>query len=152
MTFFTKYHFAITKTRFKKSLPPNLTADSCEKKQDEFSITKIPARYGSFRFLLERVGRKWDWTRRPKYYGQESALKKRLSLPETKLYLLQHKDMTVGYCLATRTTEDPNSIPGLKPPEKLIEIENFGLFPEHTGKTYGRMFLPMIFESPFCRI
>lgn len=31
MTFFTKYHFAITKTRFKKSLPPNLTADSAKK-------------------------------------------------------------------------------------------------------------------------
>lgn len=149
MDFFTKYHLAINKARFKQYFSSEPVADCYEKTDCEFSIVRIPARYGSFRFLLERVGRKWNWTRRPKYYGQDSALRKRLSLPETKLYLLQHKEMTVGYCLASRTTEDPKSVPGLKPSEKLIEIENFGLFPEHTGKKYGRTFLPMIFNCLF---
>lgn len=149
MNSYTKFHFAITKDGYEERPETALSQNVTAAEQVHFSITAIPPRYGSFRLLFEQVGKQWRWTSRPKYCLCETALKERLQAPVTKLYLLQHRNVTVGYCLAAPTTEDLDRLPGLTAAQNPIEIENFGLFPEHTGRQYGRIFLSMIFKALF---
>jgi hypothetical protein len=49
-----------------------------------------------------------------------------------RLFLLKHKEKTIGYCLTV-----PVAI-------NLVEIENYGLFPEHNAKGHGGPLLRLV--------
>lgn len=133
---FTNYHLAISKEEYLRQsykLQPGLNAQ------------EIPPDFQTFSDLLKRVGGPWGWDRRPKYSMETEALKQRVYNKESHLYLLNNFNEVTGYCFAVKradltTTFNRNAI---------TEIENFGLFPEHTGKQYGGTFLPLIFEKLF---
>lgn len=120
MADFINYHLAISKERFLRRSFASAAG---------LSIREVPFDADIFHGLIERVGGPWGWTRRPKYYF--NGTKERLK--DSRLFLLQKDDETIGYCLA---------LPGER-----TEIENFGLFPEHTGRGYGQTFLPLVFAA-----
>lgn len=142
---FKKYHLAICRSDYKALAAPAAG----------LSIERIPPDFSVYYPLLQRVGAPWGWDRRPKYvFAQAASMQERLAHPETRLYLLKQDDQTVGYCLSTGYF-DPLSYVfqqaagGVHERRQICEIENFGLFPECTGKGYGQGLLPMIFEDLF---
>ena len=95
---------------------------SCGTTGKLIEIANTPA---NFFPLLDRVGGPWGWDRRPKYLHPD--------LTDRRLFLLAMPEYgTVGYAM---THKD--------------EIENFGLFPEHTGKGIGGDFFPLVVNKVF---
>jgi hypothetical protein len=79
----------------------------------EGKLDEIIPTQNNFKDLLQKVGGHWGWDRRPQYLDPD--------LTDRRLYLMYMPAIgTVGYALT-----------------HLNEIENFGLFPEHTGKGLG---------------
>lgn len=118
------------------------------------STIEVAPDFETFLPLFEAVGSPWDWHRRPKYAEDAEKLKARVETPGTRLYLLQKHGQTIGYCLTTSFTHDLKYAFNKKAGaavkrEQICEIENFGLFPEHTGNGYGPTFLQSIFEDLF---
>ena len=150
MASFTKYHLAISKDLYLQKQAENLYINPLP--SHEMNILETKPDYGMFSLLLERTGGPWGWTRRPRYAeGNRQSILKLLGAPETRLFLLRDQQDIVGYCL----TAAPSFQNDLRKKfnqyavsdHNVIEIENFGLFPEYTGKGYGRYFLPTLFEE-----
>lgn len=135
MTHFVKSHLSISRARY-----GFMKAQGAYESDPSFTLEEREPNYTAFRMLLDRVGGPWGWNRRPKYRAERKKVEDRLKDPETRLFLLQVRGKTVGYCLASLPEEGFADT---------IEIENFGLFPEHTGKGYGGRFLPMVFGALF---
>jgi hypothetical protein len=85
---------------------------------------------------LHKVGGKYDWHKRPKYLDFV-AVQDRLKDDETQFFEIKRHGIQIGYVLATKLEGCGNS----------IEIENFGLYPAHTGHDYGDTALPMALEA-----
>lgn len=142
---FQKIHFSMDRDSFNTgrvcyALDPNLTIEET-----------IPI-WGRFYPMLKRVGGPWGWDKRPKYLQEKrDEIEARLAEPDTRLFYLNADGQTVGYCLVTAYRHDLrhafNSASHNLSRDQICEIENVGLFPEHTGKGYGRTFLPLIFEE-----
>ncbi len=152
MATFTKYHLAISKDLYLQGQAGNLYTKPVP--SHEMNILEVKSDYDMFSLLIERTGGPWGWTRRPRY-GEDNrqSIQKLLNAPETRLFLLRDKQDIVGYCLTTapalqndlRQKFNHHALPD----HNTIEIENFGFFPEHTGKGYGRYFLPALFGALF---
>ncbi len=97
-----------------------------------FSIKKIAPDYNVFKGMIEQVGGPWGWTKRPKYLDEKGT---RERLTKGSLWLLRKGKETAGYCFATPWEDG------------IVEIENFGLFPEHNGKGYGGPLLKLVFAE-----
>lgn len=152
MTSFIKYHLALSKDTYLQRREKGLYHGPTP--PYELNILEIAPDYTMFSLLLRRTGGPWGWTMRPRY-GEDNkpSIQKLLRAPSTRLFLLRRQKKIMGYCLITA--------PGLQddlhkklshhglPDRNVIEIENFGLFPEHTGKGYGGYFLPALFTELF---
>lgn len=156
MKTFIKYHLAIPKARYLEMKDGGLFPPS--PRLGHFSALEIEPDFEVFHALIKRVGEPWGWTRRPRYYKGRSdkEIKALLKDRHTRLFLLRRADRNVGYCLtaAPRLTPRLRGKLGCKPEHNrfrpdVIEIENFGLFPEHTGKGYGQYFLPAMLGMLF---
>ncbi len=139
MKTFTRYHLAITKNQHQSA------RDKWAVPAEGLNILEVTPDYDTFARLIARLGGPWGWTKRPRYAASNRlSITKLLKKPHTRLFLLRSGEKTLGYCL----TATPQSAQNRFRPE-MIEIENFGLFPEHTGKKYGLYFLPAILEELF---
>jgi hypothetical protein len=150
---FTNYHLAISREQFAAARQSGLYEES-PLQELGLNIRKIDnPDYTTFSSLIDRVGEPWGWTQRPRYHRtHHDDIEEMLKHPQTELYLLRKDEETLGYCLVTAgKTQFNGAFPGSAKIEQsfrlIIEIENFGLFPEHTGKGYGRFFLPLLFEN-----
>lgn len=142
MSAFRNYHLAITKAEYQARSYPALTGG--------LWLAEIAPTYDTFYALLKRVGGPWGWDRRPRYHDNQAMWEGRLQAPETRLHLFGHQDQVLGYCLAGTVKQDLSDIfTESATGASVIEIENFGLFPEHTGKRYGQTFLPAVFSHLF---
>lgn len=137
MNYFFKHHFVMTKNLMQKfgmtdqsQLPPSFKIEEC-----------VPTK-AYFDFVFQRVGGPWKWTERPKYKDEQDELCARLAAPKTRMFNLKKGEKLVGYCLVTDSEEDV-----AKQYKNPIEIENFGLFLEYTGKGYGNIFLQGLFHE-----
>jgi ribosomal protein S18 acetylase RimI-like enzyme len=133
--FYTKYHCLINKRDFVK--PSELKANN-------LSIEKKLPNASYYKYLLTRVGSPWKWTERPKYKLYTDDLRERLENPHSRLYIFKRGEQLIGYSLVTPSKED-----AVKDYKNLIEIENFGLFLEQTGKGYGNILLQKLFATLF---
>jgi hypothetical protein len=121
------------------------------------NVLEVKPEYELFASLIARVGGPWGWTRRPRYAGgNRRAVTALLKKPHTRLFLLRREKKVLGYCMTAAPELEKNILEKLgqtaaaRPIRPaVIEIENFGLFPESTGKGYGRYFLPEILEKLF---
>ena len=98
-----------------------------------------------FDYILDRVGTPWKWTCRPKYKGERDALSNRLYDADTQLLTFKKGEQLIGYTLITL----PKTSKTAGVYKNIIEIENFGLFPQYTAKGYGNFFLQQIFDELF---
>lgn len=134
---YINYHLAISREAFNRHAYKPLP--------EAFKAKQVKPDYDTFTILLEGVGGPWGWTQRPRYYDNRVFWERRLHHPETRLFLLTKRDQPLGYCLAGTLKEDLSGIfAGAVTGQYVIEIENFGFFPQHTGKGYGQVFLPAL--------
>lgn len=137
MTDFINYHLAIEKDAFfatQWAVPRHLPAN--------MQIESVWPTYPLYQVMLDRVGGPWGWNRRPKYLDRK-AVQERLDAPDTELFVLRVDGRIVGYTLVTHPND---AICAQFAPRRVIEIENYGLFLNETGKGYGKIFLPAIFS------
>lgn len=127
---FTKYHIAISKNHF-------LTRDYPQNPQ--LTTEKVVSDVATLAPLIERVGGPWGWTRRPLYQDLENRVE------GTELFLLKANNRTAGYCM----TRPLHNLTLAFNSQNVTEIENFGLFPEHNGKGWGKTFLPAMLKILF---
>jgi len=134
MNLYTKYHCLIEKNS------PRFNGVG----SNGLSIKEIVVTPANYEYLLNRVGALWGWTNRPKYLLEKNALYSRVCDESSRFFLLKKGENLIGYCLATNSSESVavNF-------DNLIEIENFGFFPEYTGKGYGGVILNMVFDYLF---
>lgn len=149
---FRKIHLVIDTASYEEIKKVGLL----KKKDPELHIQETQPTFENFYPLLSRVGGPWGWNRRPKYiYSHKDEIAQRLIDPATRLFLLKKNEETIGYCLVTAYKDElsytfngcSKNISISK--EQVVEIENFGLFMEHTGQGYGQTFLPQIFDKLF---
>lgn len=148
---FTNYHLYLSKDEYRALKNKNAYPQT-----PGFEVVHIKKPdYALFLSLIRRVGGPWGWTRRPRYcLANMREIATLLQKPQTCLYLLQKDVQTVGYALISEGKQDFSPLfPAQKnlaaKKQKIIEIENFGLFPEFTGKKFGRTFLPALFDILF---
>lgn len=135
MNTFIKHHCLINR----KDKKPRLCMNDVNLKIEQREMNTA-----YFDYLLDRVGTPWKWTCRPKYKEQRDPLVTRLYDENTRLLTFKKGEKLIGYTLITLPEE---SI--AQSYKKIIEIENFGLFPEYTAKGYGNYLLQAIFETLF---
>jgi ribosomal protein S18 acetylase RimI-like enzyme len=99
--------------------------------------------------LIDRVGSPWDWTRRPRYFDNEIEITARLNDPKSRIFVFFKKSIPVGYCLAVPFSSLTTNVQFSEDDDAIVEIENFGFFPEFTGLGYGQYILPQIFSRLF---
>ena len=104
-----------------------------------FQVLETLPKLSRYSDLFNRVGSPWDWHRRPLYQD----LNERLN--GARLFELRNEAKTVGFAL----TNANRNLSKFFNDKAVTEIENFGLFPEHTGKNLGKVFLPMLFDRLF---
>lgn len=138
MNYFFKHHCAISKTIFQNRAVANNNRNALLKMEE------CAPSYAHFEFLIDRVGTRWGWTDRPKYKFNQAELRRRLGNPETRLFTFKKGEKLIGYCLVTPSEEEI-----VRQYQKPVEIENFGFFPEYTGKGYGNFFLQAVFAELF---
>ena len=134
MNNFTKYHCLISQEDF---TPREFGIHN-------FQIEEKEKNYAYFYYLFSRVGTMWKWDLRPKYKLEQKSIKERLESDTSRLFIFKKGQQLIGYCFITESEEQQ-----VTPYKNLIEIENFGFFPEHTKKGYGHFFLNNIFEILF---
>ncbi len=140
MTGFTDYHFLISKEDARPAAPL----------KEGWSFQEVQPDYECFINLLKKVGGPYGWDRRPRYHNNRAFWESRLAAPETRMFLFMDAGKPVGYCLTGSAKEDLSSkFHCAARDESLIEIENFGLFPEFTQKGYGPAFLQAMFDELF---
>ncbi len=131
---FVEYHLTIEKKEFERrdyGLDPFL------------AVEEINTDFNTFMSLFKRVGSPWGWDRRPKYCDNREGLEERVAAG--RIHLLKKFNEVVGYCFSVEKgnmTSEFNR-------GSMVEIENFGLFPEQNGKSYGKTYLPKIFNELF---
>ncbi len=153
MSRFTNYHLTISLSQYelaraagkyeRSGMPAGLNMVKIEKPS-----------YERFAALLEKVGGPWGWTRRPRYANRREEIERLLAQPDTALYVFRHGESEIGYAMvnsgkAAFSGIFPGSVEQEKKLQSIIEIENFGLFPAHTGKQYGRYFLAALLDALF---
>jgi ribosomal protein S18 acetylase RimI-like enzyme len=134
MSIYTKYHCILAKNDY-VSDPHFSPFFKIEEKE-----TILPY----FKYLFMKVGTRWKWTLRPKYLVKVKSLSQRLESNESKLFIFKKGEQLIGYAFVVESEE-----PIANKYENLIEIENFGFFPEYTNKAYGSYFLNKLFASLF---
>ena len=134
MNFYTKYHCLIERN----STSPNIMIPVT------LQVKEVEMNPVNYEYLLNRVGSPWCWTERPKYLLEKNSLYSRIYDKKSRFFLLKKGENLIGYCFATTSSENV-----AKKFKNIIEIENFGFFPEHTGKGYGSTILNMIFDVLF---
>lgn len=146
---FQKHHLVIDKSHFHLCE----LESTYSYQHEDLNICEILPELSLYTKLLKRVGGPWYWTHRPKYFGKEREIEFRLKEPKSRLFLLRKNESVIGYCLVTPTDFEATRVlfenGYIESYSKVIEIENFGLFPEHTGQKFGRFFLPQIFKTLF---
>lgn len=144
---FHKIHFSMDRAEF--------TARRAQYSSDpDLKIEETNPCWERFYTMLKRVGGPWGWDKRPKYHeDKQQEIEARLAEPDTRLFYLNAEGVTVGYCLVTAYRHDLrlafNGSSRNLDRNQICEIENIGLFPEHTGKGYGQTFLPLILDELF---
>lgn len=139
---FNNYHLSICRDEFDKRSGILVSNDNA------LSIKEIAPFYKTWRNLVDRVGSPWGWDRRPAYHEKNGEhIKQRLMSEESRLFVLQKFDRTIGFCWAYQTSQEEALGYGSR--EKAAKIETFGLFEEETGKGHGRYFLPLILKELF---
>jgi len=140
MDTFLKYHLVISKERYRAETQKRSFSAP---ESDKLSVLEIAPDYDTFRALLNRVGGPWGWPERACYENRDE-IEEMLAQADTRLFLFRRSTQTIGFSLvAAPLLGSALAMPGC------IEIEKFGLYPEHTGKKYGRYFLPALFEKLF---
>jgi len=131
---FTNYHLAISREEY----------NDIEYRTDpSLNIEEIAPDFKKYLTLLVHVGNPWGWDRRPKYANDSENLRTRVE--HGRLHLLKKFNDVTGYCLSVKRKDLTSEFNR----KSVAEIENFGLFPEHNAKGYGRTFLPLIFNELF---
>lgn len=96
------------------------------------SMHETSPEINDYETLIKRVGGPWGWTLRPKYQNLHARIQgARLFHFKTPF------SGVIGYAL---TRNDNSKI-------YTVEIENFGLFPEHNGKGYGQTFMSLLLDE-----
>ena len=142
MNTFTNYHLALSKADYESGL----ASTRYKEESDKLSYKMVLPIYKKVQSLLLRYGSKWSWDKRPKYYKNSAALKKRLNHEETRLFLFYRDGKEIGYCLVSVPEKLRNS--KAENPH-IIEIENIALDYKETGNGYGRFFLKEVFADLF---
>lgn len=112
--------------------------------RDHVTLTEVKPNIKQYDTLLHRVGRSYGWNLRPKYVLDRKALRERLKAPTSRFFLAYKGNHLIGYCFVSQCE---NSV-GCRL-HNVIEIENFGLFPEYTGRRLGHSFLTLVFDELF---
>jgi hypothetical protein len=154
MNGFTNYHLAISRRQYERARAAGKYERPGTLPEGLDMVRLENPSYDRFASLLKKVGEQWGWTRRPRYVNARAELTGLLARPDTALYVFRHNETEVGYAMVNAGKADFSGIfPGSADQEEklksIIEIENFGLFPEHTGRQYGRHFLAKLFETLF---
>lgn len=136
MNYYTKTHIAISKEQYQ------WLKDIGHYDFDTVKIRPIKPDLIQHAMLLNRVGQSYGWTKRPKYVMERENLQKRLMAENSRFYLAYHKDRLIGYCFISACSDAIGQKLG-----NVIEIENFGLFPEYTGQGLGPSFLAQVFDA-----
>jgi GNAT superfamily N-acetyltransferase len=138
MSTYIKSHLAISRDKY------DLLSKAAYYDHEQVHIKRIKPDMTQYSLLLHRVGKNYGWDRRPKYLLEKEALEKRILDEGSHFYLAYEGQNLIGYCLASPCEERTG-----KALDKVIEIENFGLFPEYTGKALGQSFLAQTFDDLF---
>lgn len=114
------------------------------------SFREIPATCENFIPLLKKVGKPWGWDNK-EMNKNHFKLQKRLAEKETRLFLLTDNNVAIGYTIIT--APDPKILKNMPAAfmggNKIIEIENLGLFPGEEGGGRGGKFFEMLFDYLF---
>lgn len=137
MKTFIKSHIAIGKSRY------DFLKAAGHYPENTVKVKEITPDYEVYYPMLKRVGAPYGWDKRPKYLLEIKKLKQRLLDKNTRLFVASKDGVEIGYCLVTKCEDRGRSL------GNVIEIENFGLFPEFTGQRLGRPFLAKIFDELF---
>ncbi len=138
MSTYTKSHIAIPQDKYL------LLQKVGYYDHESVTIKQIKPDMRQYSMLLHRVGQNYGWDRRPKYLLEKETLEQRLLSDSSRFYLAYSGKKLIGYCLASPCEDRVG-----KSLNKVIEIENFGLFPEYTGKALGQSFLAQVFADLF---
>jgi ribosomal protein S18 acetylase RimI-like enzyme len=100
----------------------------------DFALSKISTpTYEHYRSFLDRVGSHLGWSSR-RLIQDRDAIERLLFDPLSELLELTVSGTSAGYSVTKFTS----------PLRHEAEIQDFGLFPEHTGRGYGSCFVPLI--------
>lgn len=141
---FTMNHLSITKDKYEEYK----AGGKYYYPASPLSVKETAPEINTVRTLITRIG--WGWATRPQY-ATNKAVQEILDKPECRLHLFQEFSKTVGYCLTH--DEDPALVSAFSKAANdnapLARIEQFGFFPENTGKGYGHAFMPHMLEELF---
>lgn len=95
-------------------------------------LWSTPRDVHEYRSLYYSVGEKWNWLDR--IFMEDEALNEAINNDKTSIYLFQYLGETIGYIELVELTD-------------AVEIQYFGLFPEHTGKGWGPALLHWVINK-----
>ncbi len=142
-----KVHFELDRETYLK----RVAAGEYETQWGDLHWREALKDYDLFHSYLVRVGHDWGWDRMADRFG-EAAMNPKLADPETHLRELMEGNRIIGYTLilppASKLKERFWSS---ATHNKVIEIENLGLFPEECGGGRGWSFFEMQLADLFQR-
>jgi GNAT superfamily N-acetyltransferase len=128
---FDKIHMVRLRNRAQPPIAPRIPAGHAI---TDFAVSRVVSpTYDLYWSLLDRVGGHLGWSSR-RQVRDRRFVEAILLDPLTELLDLRVSGATVGYSVAKFTAALRYE----------AEIQDFGFFPEHTGRGYGSFFLPGI--------
>lgn len=128
---FDKIHMVHLRNRAQPPIAPRVPPGRV---MADFEVSRVVSpTYDLYRSRLDRVGGHLGWSTRRQVQDRH-FVEGILFDPLTELLDLVVSGATVGYSVAKFTAALRYE----------AEIQDFGLFPEHTGRGYGSFFLPAI--------
>ncbi len=111
-------------------------------------IIEQPCDYTNFKKLMKRVGEPSNWYLREEYQlpEKENTLKKVFNKGNSRLWLYLSKDVVVGFCQVAQV-QDLSSL--FKNTKDVVEMYKTGLFPEYTGKGFGKKYVSSVLSELF---
>lgn len=131
-----------------KAPPPHVTSAILERAMTE-KLNVIPFKpdYEEFLKRCEKVGDGWHLRSEHLDINKVNRTRARLQSAKSAMWLFMKDDEEIGFCVAVKDgfngISEKFNIAG----QNGTEIYKVGLYPEHTHKGYGQLFLPTIMSK-----
>ena len=145
MSTIEKYHYEKDKKTYERQVAQGMLRVEWP---EGLSVREVEPTLENFMPLINRVSLKWHWNRQERY--NDGSLEAKLAHPETRLFELCDGDKAVGYAFITSPGQSlKDRFWDAARNERVIEIENLGLFPGEEGGGRGKKFFEMFFDRLF---